>query len=536
MAKTTRETPPKGARDNVAVMEPTTPIPPEPEQPEEKEDPETVFQETAGQQQIDSRRGRGHFKEAAAGFFARLSEYPKDDWEKLLLYIYRMAPITDRRASGEPVNYIAKLSEPIDEDYVLREPNWGGSGKYRVRLNKLLPDGKNTPIDVVEFVVENKKYPPQVPPGEWVDDPRNKRWAWAKTYYDGKNEAANQPPAPPPTQGPSLGEIVTAVKTMSEMTRANQPPAVAKEESPFEKIDIVGLIEKTHSANDPVKMLSGFKDLADILKPAAPTVDPVTVALRIVEALKPAAAAAPLDPIAQLNQYATMAKTMKEAFGPGEVETEAIKQSRMTGTQEFIAELTRAFAPGVNEMFKVLGGFASIRMAQAQKPPANATPRATGPAAVAQPGQPQPVAPPAATAAEPVVEQQPEGQEEPPQMNRQQAEAHMIMTGLASVAPTLIRYFESEELTGHDFAAWFCDASLPTGLPNMPMVPELVDGIDALPMLKTYGAEQIRSLVKINAAPLYARIAPTEEKESALLKFLEEFLTYDPEALDEEKK
>ena len=120
-------------------------------------------------------------------------------------------------------------------------------------------------------------------------------------------------------------------------------------------------------------------------------------------------------------------------------------------------------------------------------------------------------------------------------MNRQQAEAHMIMTGLASVAPTLIKYFEDEDLTGADFASWFCDASLPTGLPNMPMVPELVDGIDALPMLKQYGADQIRSLIKINAGQLYARIAPTEEKEAALLKFLQEFLAYDPEAEPEAK-
>ena len=513
------------------------------EHTEESLPPGTAIDQTASKEQLERSTGqRGQRKESALGFFARLPKYPPSDWERLKLYLYRLAPITDRTAGGNPVKFLTIYREAIDEEMVLKE--WG-SGKYRCLLNRMQEKGESIPIDRVEFEIENLNFPPKVPPGEWVDDPRNRRWAWANA----KDEASKSstPATPSPPAGPTLGEIVTAVKGIADMTRANQPAPPPKEESPFAKIDLVGLMEKTQAANNPSAILAAAKEIAAIAKPEKSGDSELLLKLidkLIPAASNPGAAVAAPDPVAQLKTYADMAKTMREAFGPGEKEAEVIAQSRMNGWQEFTNGIVTAVAPGLNKMAEIFGTFMVMKMQmdlrnqqQGQQPQQPQPARAASPA-IQQPqpmtqpqtqaGAPpqQPPTPPAAPAA---------AEPEQPPMNPQQAEMqmkiHAALSAIDYAMPTLLDHLnmDPEEIDvtrGWLFAQWFWAAKLPTRLPLQP----LIVGSELLKGLKQFPPETLIQIIQMNAPAMYEALVPTPDKAEALLEFIKEFLAYDPEA------
>jgi hypothetical protein len=105
-------------------------------------------------------------------FFALLKPAGDDWWNLHTIYVYRRYPITDRRGGGK-LNWIDKLSEPVDPDYLMK---LHGSGIYRLDL---LEDG-NKKIAETEIRIVNKDYPSVIPAGDWVDDPKNKDWEWCR--------------------------------------------------------------------------------------------------------------------------------------------------------------------------------------------------------------------------------------------------------------------------------------------------------------------------------------------------------------------
>src|SRR5581483_11892353 len=132
------------------------------------------------------RRGPGRpRKEEPVDFFESLREYSSTEWQWLMLYCYRLQPVTDRKAGGNPNVYIRKYAEPVDEETIKTDPACG-SGMYRLVLTKAAPGSqKSKEISRHEFRILDPKYPPSVPAGEWMDDPRNKEWAWAKPNANG---------------------------------------------------------------------------------------------------------------------------------------------------------------------------------------------------------------------------------------------------------------------------------------------------------------------------------------------------------------
>ena len=504
---------------------PEPPLPPTPEpepansdqEEEEEEEGETTFQETAAAPEIDKRRGRGHHKEASAGFFARISAFPRADWEKLLLYIYRLAPITDRRASGEPVNYIAKLSEPIDEDYILKEPNWGGSGKYRVRLNRTNADGKNTPVDVVEFVVENQKYPPRVAPGEWVDDPRNRRWAWAKTYYDGKEPPPAVAPAPAPA-GPTITELIKGVKELKELSKEAAPPPPPPAPDPAEQfaknVDSVAKIvemAKPPAPAAPDNTLEKFL-LTELTAERAANRDLMG---KLLDRANAPAPAPPADPLRDLAMK-MLEKRLEKMDEKPDSESEAARVSRMNGTQELIVELTKAVSPVLEKamgLFTVMAAAKQAPPATRPRPPATVDVAATGTQEQAQPQQQ-------------TQEEQPQP-EQPAQPTMEQAQQQILNFVLGSATPTLQQYLETG--TGDEFAAWFCDSAF--SLPGVPPPFNRIGGVDALKFAKQTGKTAIVEAYK--KSQYWQQIAPNSEAEEKFIRFLDAFLAYDPEAESE---
>jgi len=154
-------------------------------------------------------------------FWAAMKRVSSADWgARANIYLYRIEPITDRLRGGDK-KYVMCYAEPISEDRIMTDQ---GSGRYKAILTFRKPASQTgDEIDAIYFDILNPRFPPKIPPGEWLDDPRNKKWAWAKQYVD--------PPAAPPSQANTLIEAMQAVneirRTTVEETRQNAPAAPA---------------------------------------------------------------------------------------------------------------------------------------------------------------------------------------------------------------------------------------------------------------------------------------------------------------------
>ena len=149
-------------------------------------------------------------------FFQSLGNVHKDDWgTRYNLYIYRQEPIIDRTRAGEP-KYIMQYAEPISEDRILADH---GSGRYKLILNFRKPGAdRGDEVDTGYISLLNMNYPPRIAPGEWVDDPRNRTWSWAKKTFP--PEAPN--PAMLATDPLKALEAVNRIrKDISEEMRPN---------------------------------------------------------------------------------------------------------------------------------------------------------------------------------------------------------------------------------------------------------------------------------------------------------------------------
>lgn len=155
--------------------------------------------ETAQPLQRIKKRGRGRPPAGSEPpipvsrqFFDKIAAIGRDDWgTRAWLYLYRLEPYTDRMRSGNQVN-IMKYAEPIDEARVMMD---FGSGRYRAILTFKKPGAeKSDELDRTEFEIMNLNFPPRVPKGEWLDDPRNMKWSWARDHQ-------GTPAAPLPATG-----------------------------------------------------------------------------------------------------------------------------------------------------------------------------------------------------------------------------------------------------------------------------------------------------------------------------------------------
>ena len=120
-------------------------------------------------------------------FFLMLPSISEEEWQFRMLYLYRLYPITDRRGAGQPV-YLSKFSEPVDRERVMRDY---GSGIYKLELLQTIPNERGKKMAACMFQIMNQDYPPKVPAGEWVNDPRNADWEWCRPKLGPGSNAAN---------------------------------------------------------------------------------------------------------------------------------------------------------------------------------------------------------------------------------------------------------------------------------------------------------------------------------------------------------
>jgi len=536
----------------IAVVEP-----PEPEianeSPEEPQ--ETEAEEEAKEPGIDPRCIPRVKDLPPDEFFAFLAQYPQPS--DLDAYIYRLKPVIRVNAPSDLppgkrvpsyINKVAGIITPetnraLDLDWL---QSVRGSGHYRIQVTD--HSGNRTKSrELCQTRLEINEWdahPPifndwnEIVPCEankWFIDKLIREQVIQRTpegrfvaFQGSQNGTANGSGSDP---GILIDKTLAAAERMARMM--TPPKEEKKDENPFAKIDIVKLMEGTQKANDPEKILTAARGLAEMMKPPeAPKVDQdgqLKLIMEIAKLFKTDPPPAQPSAVEQMKQTAEMAKIMKEAFGPSE--DERAISTKMNGWQEFLRDPLTELINGMKPLFAVGAQFLMLKaqqgnpVQQPQPVPRPAPAAASQPAAVAQQAQPAP-------AQQPVEE--PPVEVITPQQQQEQAEARAILNGLASVMPTMLEYVNNQELTGEDFAGWFCDAQVPTGFP--PPFPRFVAGITALDLLKKYPPEHIIELIEMNSPPMFADLVPTPDKRDALLQFIQQFQSFNPEGEPEPVK
>lgn len=166
--------------------------------------------------------------------FEMMAMYPAEEWEKKLnAYLYRLAPVIDRGKTGNYHN-VQMYSKPVTQDEIMRA-TYGGSGKYRLMLKRYDPGTRITGlIREEEFSILNQDFPPCIPYGEWIDDDKNREWAWAKPQLQRlAAEKANQPPAATAAAAgitdPTFGAVFTILERFFPKQNTDQTQALATE-------------------------------------------------------------------------------------------------------------------------------------------------------------------------------------------------------------------------------------------------------------------------------------------------------------------
>jgi len=101
-------------------------------------------------------------------FFVLLNEIDDADWPKSLVYVWRRDPFTDSTNGGREPKYVDCVNRAIKESNVKEEH---GSGTYKLQLNT-----NDKYVAHTILTIEDLAYPPHIPPGDWFNNPRNKKW------------------------------------------------------------------------------------------------------------------------------------------------------------------------------------------------------------------------------------------------------------------------------------------------------------------------------------------------------------------------
>jgi hypothetical protein len=409
-----------------------------------------------------------------------------ETWEGVWAYVYRIQPFTNRLVGGNRRVHVKRWDTPFDAQTLMEE---AGSGVYDIQATRLNPaTGKRPMFLSGEVRILNTNHPPKVPPGEWVDDPRNKEWAWAKKAIF----AADKPEAPADPLVSILRETIQTQRSEMADIRKELRTKPAGEVTFLSVLAplLPALITKLTAAPPPPP------------PPPAPP-DPVaqiTAIANLIKSLQPAPVAPPaeVDPVALLDKQIDLSKKIQD-LAPDR----GSRGSRKTGWQEVITEIAPAFAEIAKPFAQVIAS--GMIMHQQQVMQQQAQQRAQQ-----QAQQPPPAPPPMIPAAEPQPVQQAAPAPSPgPQIVKK-------IPTLELFADQVIHTLKNQE-SGLDLGDWYLKEF----------------GPEEFRELRLQGKEKIIADLR-TTVPQWGQIAPFEA-EGELDQVIEDLLTWEePDDDDEE--
>jgi hypothetical protein len=435
----------------------------------------------------------------APQFFDAVARVPKEDWgTRAFMYVYATEPICNAKTFGE-TRYMARSAEPIlDLEFLKQEY---GSFKGWITLNTRTTGKDPTrEIDRLEFEIYDPKFPPKIPKGAWANDRRNIRWEALlppeptsaaqgaahlldsiKVYREIRDDVRDEMEPETPEPSNSAKETLETMKLAKELFA---PPVTAPAADPF---DLAAKVMQMRS-NDP--MVTIMMQRLDSMDKAL--AEGREREFKLQQQLVEKAAAAPqkadfLDRVLELAANSEKLEGIKKVFG-GILGTDGPMHSGRTTGLDVLREI--ATSPLGAELGRglgvVLSNLATGTQQQPQQPQVNGNP-----AAPMQPARP-PVAPSVNGTAAPA-----EGTEQ-----------RIQRIGQVITQPMLYECF-LKDLSGADWAERMFD-----------LWPE-----DYL-FMRNLGADDIVRRYR-QFTPAWAVIAP---KEPAFIEFIQEFVSWDPNA------
>lgn len=442
--------------------------------------------------------------EEQIGYFQQIAEIPEVDWERTCQYLYRWQPYYDNTKGGIEPKYVCLYTQSVTVDQIKREH---GSGRYNLKLNqRAKTERSDKTIRQIVFDILDPAYPPNLPDGDWKQDPRNKKWVWGK---------AEAPQAGPQgtTMANSVKEIQALVQTL--YPNLNQPKSAVEAE--LVKILPALLEQRNGQQLDPMQMITAVVTLIKTMTPApvAPPPQDNTMTQFILQQLNAAneraekqnqliitlitaknEVAKPPDAMDMLDRMAGIfgkVSDVRESLGVGG------GASRMNGWQEVLSNVGTEV---VKHVGPAIPFFMQQRARQAAAPPQQPRPIAA-PGAAPNPAPAPTAAAPAPTAAAPVPTEEEQDNMDAASFLAQQ------MRNLGIVGP-LLNYFNDGE-TGLRFACWIVDGN----------------GATPLNLIKGQGKTVVMKAITEHIPELYAQLQPNWGKFDL---FVDSFLSWTPDA------
>jgi hypothetical protein len=311
-------------------------------------------------------------------FFDRIRAIDRADWgTRAKVRTYRLEPVIDRIRSGDP-KYIQIYEEPVSEEKLKADH---GSGRYRLYLNyKAAGETGDKELDSTEVEIFDPKFPPKIEKGQWLDDSRNEKWAWAKSHYDLQQPAAAAPAAPAPAADPLAAfEVFNKIEDrVMERNKLQQPPPAPAIDPMQQLTSVMGVVQTILSSKADNPMVDVMRDELKAMRDEIRAERDENRKLQAEIRNGGSNGAAKSDPITLIkttvDAIAESVPKLKGIFpGLGDTLDGATKgRSRMTGWQEMFSSV----APDVIEFLKPFGvAMASNLMGRAaQAPPAGMRP------------------------------------------------------------------------------------------------------------------------------------------------------------------
>jgi len=199
-------------------------------------------------------------------FMERTASLSTDDWQRTLIYLYQWAPSVDLTRGGRDPKYRKIYTRHMSEEDIKRDI---GSGTYELKLNQINPKGQEKTIDRIVISIMDYDFPPNIPPGPWLDDPKNADWLWAKPLLEAKYKTGASQQNGTASSGPSWSEMI---QFMREERRPDQQGPNAKDQLMGSIVTILpALLQQQNNASDPAKMIEALVKAKEIIAPTPAT-------------------------------------------------------------------------------------------------------------------------------------------------------------------------------------------------------------------------------------------------------------------------
>jgi hypothetical protein len=350
--------------------------------------------------------------------FESMARIQKEDWgTRASVYAYRAEPMIDRTRTGD-AKYIQQYAGPVTEDRLMEDH---GSGRYKLMLNFKKPGAdQGDEVDSGFVEILNMKFPPKIPEGHWVDDPKNIKWAWAKQYFQKERPG---------------GDSVEMLRVLNEVQNDAIERARPHGDSPLDTIRLFK--EMSPPASTENKVLDSIVTLmskqldASHTEAAALRARSDDLMMKLIE-LKTTPAPAPQGLGMVKEIFSELKGLMPMVTDILPHATEVATRSRMSGWQEFLQPVMPSLINGVPV---IIGGIVELVKSRANAQPNAAPPQTQH---TITPGAP--AAQGAAPGAAPTT---PNGKPN-------------LVDFLNLITPPMVRYLDAD-WSGNEFAEWLYD-------------------------------------------------------------------------------